>query len=87
MTPYQVFVLPRALDQAKELPGHMRQRIRRGNPSLGGSSSPFQQQRTGRAGVGARSAATQAGQMASGVRHHRGGKHRRRTGRSKASTV
>ena len=29
MIPYQVFITPRALKEAKELPGHMRQRIRR----------------------------------------------------------
>lgn len=28
MTPYKVFITPRALKEAKELPGHMRQRIR-----------------------------------------------------------
>ena len=40
MTPYQVFITPRALKEAKELPGHMRQRIRRAIQDLANDPCP-----------------------------------------------
>ena len=40
MTPYQVFITPRALQEAKELPRHMRQRIRRAIQELADDPRP-----------------------------------------------
>lgn len=40
MTPYQVFITPRALKEAKELPGHMRQRTRRAIQALADDPRP-----------------------------------------------
>lgn len=40
MTPYQVFITPRALKEAKELPGHLRQRIRRAIQALADDARP-----------------------------------------------
>lgn len=40
MTPYQVYIAPRALNEAKELPGHMRQRIRRAIQALAEDPRP-----------------------------------------------
>jgi mRNA interferase RelE/StbE len=40
VTPHQVFITPRALEEAKELPGHMRQRIRRAIQALADDPRP-----------------------------------------------
>lgn len=40
MTSYRVFITPRALKEAKELPGHMRQRIRRAIQALADNPRP-----------------------------------------------
>ncbi len=40
MTPYQVFITPRALNEAKELPGHVRQRIKRAIQALADDPRP-----------------------------------------------
>lgn len=40
MTPYRVFVTPRALKEAQELPGHVRQRVRRAIAALADNPRP-----------------------------------------------
>lgn len=40
MTPYRVFIAPRALNETKELPGHVRQRIRRAIQALADDPRP-----------------------------------------------
>ncbi len=40
MTSYRVFITPRALKEAKALPGHMRQRIRRAIQALADDPRP-----------------------------------------------